>query len=1341
MEYTLALHKEVKNKTFDGQIGIDDFKNYLKLALESEKEITEELSKFSKDELIKYANSYTIRPSDKKEFIISHIYTDIIAFFALGSYSWSFGQDKYAGIISKVENFTQKNLDDYAIEVAKEREDYKKRLEAHKKALSNPETLQEFQTFIKYKGKNNLTTEQAAIYDELIGLNTKENQSKEIEQKAIISKVNVGENVDFNIYETKHTKTGQQLYVVKLSERVSKEDYIDLNNKAKKLGGFYSSYTKDGAIAGFQFKNKEDAEKFVSLKQGDVSNIEKIEEKQEQKAEKRASKLRENAESIIERVDNELNKDRQTNTARRASMASSIEARLNGEKSIAKTMINLANAIELGETKFLDLVRTKVQVEQLNSIISNANYNFLRKKYTNYSEYEARKYDTVTAECIEYVSPYMMFFPLIHVGNWQSAINKNGNKAGLKLISNKIQKYLSRAKDENYQIRDKYEMDDFLEFASKLQEDWDNKRIIEFAKDHNRLKSLGIESNEMLRALLREFIQYKGGIQEVDKVKTLERGLAGKKVGIDFFPTPPSVCTEMVEMAEITEGMDVLEPSAGNGNIADAIKSITGVVCDVCEVSSELRAILEAKGYNVVDFDFLSYNDKKYDRIIMNPPFSNRMDGEHIQHAYSLLKPNGRIVAIAGEGIFIGSDKKAVAFRDWIDATNSEVQKLPEKTFTDKSLYATTGANARLIIINKGDEDKEELKETELIEEIKDDSEIEQTEITNEIKNTDMAVTMIREPQNIEENKNEFISITEKYGDFIYEGFINNSYFKVQSDGTHFEMIEGTENFDDYEFVYEWIKNKEIHKNDTIYQNWIRSINEEDEFNFFDSIKERSEKNEFYFEENVNHDFASLRKTFSAFGDNYYIDMKIYHPSKIGGLKQNEITLRIDRDAKFNNTFEELEHASISNFEQGLEISKEWEEKYATPLTVEELAKELERINSEVWDIIGAESSSEIREDNEMQKQYILRMSGKVELSPKMPDILSKDIYSILEDDNEHLLNQFLTLKGYYGEEEKTKLIDNHVKWLFSGNNLQNLKLENFNISTPQNYEMLLDLEHFKQCLEPFEKKTGKPFFKNNDEIIIENSLLKIKSITPTHVVFQKFNDENTIKYSFDALVTLFDKGLIKYDGYNSTETIIFDKMITELKYCAYDSLKNFRDSISSDYANKIKGEYDSLAKKRAKEINDLQFSLFEKNEEIERLRKEKEDAELYSHILKEREKRRSLIPFSQHLEVYKKYTDIVDSQTDVNSLNREYNSIITESEFTDLPMNMQNDFDQYVEDKEYKLNNPIPEPAQSKPTIEELKGRISIINRMIDKGKGNKDELQGRINIINRMIKKYENK
>ncbi len=46
-------------------------------------------------------------------------------------------------------------------------------------------------------------------------------------------------------------------------------------------------------------------------------------------------------------------------------------------------------------------------------------------------------------------------------------------------------------------------------------------------------------------------------------------------------------------------------------------------------------------------------------------------------------------------------------------------------------------------------------------------------------------------------------------------------------------------------------------------------------------------------------------------------------------------------------------------------------------------------------------------------------------------------------------------------------------------------------------------------------------------------------------------------------------------------------------------------------------------------------------------------------------------------------------------------------------------------------------EQPKTVTTIADLEGRINIIKRMIEKGKGNKDQLEGRINIIKRMIEK----
>jgi hypothetical protein len=92
---------------------------------------------------------------------------------------------------------------------------------------------------------------------------------------------------------------------------------------------------------------------------------------------------------------------------------------------------------------------------------------------------------------------------------------------------------------------------------------------------------------------------------------------------------------------------------------------------------------------------------EKYDAVLMNPPFSNRMDAEHIQRAFDMLKPGGKLVAIAGEGVFFGTDKKAQAFREWLDEHDAQVEKLPQGTFQDTKLLATTGTNARMLVIDK----------------------------------------------------------------------------------------------------------------------------------------------------------------------------------------------------------------------------------------------------------------------------------------------------------------------------------------------------------------------------------------------------------------------------------------------------------------------------------------------------------------------------------------------------------------------------------------------------------------------------------------------------------------
>lgn len=118
-----------------------------------------------------------------------------------------------------------------------------------------------------------------------------------------------------------------------------------------------------------------------------------------------------------------------------------------------------------------------------------------------------------------------------------------------------------------------------------------------------------------------------------------------------FFPTPAAVVSMMLDAADIEPGMRVLEPSAGSGNIADAVRAAhPSAALDVCEINSRLQQLLKLKGHNFVDSDFTEAQLGQYDRVLMNPPFEKGGDIKHIRRALRLLRPGGRLVAICAAG-------------------------------------------------------------------------------------------------------------------------------------------------------------------------------------------------------------------------------------------------------------------------------------------------------------------------------------------------------------------------------------------------------------------------------------------------------------------------------------------------------------------------------------------------------------------------------------------------------------------------------------------------------------------------------------------------------------------
>ncbi len=52
-----------------------------------------------------------------------------------------------------------------------------------------------------------------------------------------------GENTQYNIEKSKHTKTGEDIWLVKINDKLERDDFLQEKEKMKELGGYYSKYT------------------------------------------------------------------------------------------------------------------------------------------------------------------------------------------------------------------------------------------------------------------------------------------------------------------------------------------------------------------------------------------------------------------------------------------------------------------------------------------------------------------------------------------------------------------------------------------------------------------------------------------------------------------------------------------------------------------------------------------------------------------------------------------------------------------------------------------------------------------------------------------------------------------------------------------------------------------------------------------------------------------------------------------------------------------------------------------------------------------------------------------
>jgi len=176
----------------------------------------------------------------------------------------------------------------------------------------------------------------------------------------------------------------------------------------------------------------------------------------------------------------------------------------------------------------------------------------------------------------------------------------------------------------------------------------------------------------------------------------------GKAVNIQqtlqAFYTPAALAARMANLLCLNRNMRVLEPSAGEGALVEAI-AVYDAQIDCYEIDDHAIKVLKEmaeQGMYVMRAtkqDFLNVDPKQvglYDAICMNPPFTRGAAIKHTLHALKFLKPSGRLVGILDAGVLFRTDKATTGFREKIESLGGTFQKLPAGSFSESSTEVAT---------------------------------------------------------------------------------------------------------------------------------------------------------------------------------------------------------------------------------------------------------------------------------------------------------------------------------------------------------------------------------------------------------------------------------------------------------------------------------------------------------------------------------------------------------------------------------------------------------------------------------------------------------------------------
>ena len=251
----------------EGKATPEQFQSSFEQVVSNKDAIVAELDTMTKAQLLRDGGPFVQMryANEKKDAVVDAVYREMVGEYALGeSVTYGMGKGAYEAAVRKmVEATDAEKLARYVSERMAAMEEAKARRAAKAEALENPQSLTDYRSLIQShinEGKTRkeaflmLTPEQRIQYDTLEAESTRE--ARENRKRAQKTEVRAaGQTTAGEIIATKHTRDGYDLFVVKLADRLSADDYKTVLASAKKLGGWYSAFRGNGAIPGFQFKD------------------------------------------------------------------------------------------------------------------------------------------------------------------------------------------------------------------------------------------------------------------------------------------------------------------------------------------------------------------------------------------------------------------------------------------------------------------------------------------------------------------------------------------------------------------------------------------------------------------------------------------------------------------------------------------------------------------------------------------------------------------------------------------------------------------------------------------------------------------------------------------------------------------------------------------------------------------------------------------------------------------------------------------------------------------------------------------------------------------------------